>query len=923
MLSFRILLGINIVFLFTGILSDGLFAQGACSIVGELVNSETNQPVPYCAIQIEDGISGSMSNESGMFKITAPCAKHVKLVFSSLSFEELDTIIFVNREERIFIKLKPTSLSLPDIKVIANVNSDLYSSYKIKQTAIQHIQPSGLSDLLQLLPGNLIEEPDLSQPNYISIRQVDSDNNTAIGTSIVIDGIPISDDGNMQQPYGTDISISQNTSTANGLDLRQFSTDEIESVEVITGIPSAKYGDLTSGVVVIQRKEGVSPLEVRAKTDINNKLLAIGKGIALPKKGGVLNIGFDYLNYVSDPRNSLNNYQRITSSLRHKRKFIIDNKTLTTKIGVSLINTLDKEKEDPEINSGVNDLFNSDYKKISASLQAAYYANSKWLDKLAFNFSASQTQDKIVRDKFIALNGPTPQPISTTEGVSKGIYLPSQYQADLQIEGKPVDVFVNIEFSKKLYTKGMSHLLNLGGSYTSVKNNGKGETYDSSRPPFVGTLTGRPRDFRSIPALQKMFYYAEDKIMLALGNWEFTNQIGVRSNQLINLSEDYSIKGKIYIDPRLNLNIKLPEIKWINNGLNIWVGAGYGNHTKLPMSYLMYTYPVYIDIIELNYFSQNPDLRTLYTRTYIMDRTNYALKPSRNKKKELSLRIEWNNFKLKSTVFHERSTSGYSSNDNYYALIYNKYDASSVSSEGLTEPPGLNEFTFEKDTGFYYIDIDNNAALVDKKGVEYSIEFPKINPLKTNISINGAWFKTEYGTSELVQSRPSVILNNEEYPYVGVYNIGGLKKGQFNSNVRFDTHIPLLRLIYTINAQLIWYSDYERTYRLEHPVFYFDKKGQQYPYLEGDEQDYVLRHLNRSYSSIFYQKQTIPFSMDLHMKMTKEIGDRIKIAFYVNRFLGYYTPYTSNNGKYYQRSTNSAFGPQSPYFGAEIKYKIK
>ena len=47
-----------------------------------------------------------------------------------------------------------------------------------------------------------------------------------------------------------------------GVDMRQISTDNIESVEVIRGIASAEYGDITSGAVLVNTKAGRAPLQV-------------------------------------------------------------------------------------------------------------------------------------------------------------------------------------------------------------------------------------------------------------------------------------------------------------------------------------------------------------------------------------------------------------------------------------------------------------------------------------------------------------------------------------------------------------------------------------------------------------------------------------------------------------------------------------
>ena len=58
----------------------------------------------------------------------------------------------------------------------------------------------------------------------------------------------------------------RNRNTVNrGVDLRMLSTDHIETAEVVQGIPSAEYGDLSSGMILSKAKSGKQPLEMRGK----------------------------------------------------------------------------------------------------------------------------------------------------------------------------------------------------------------------------------------------------------------------------------------------------------------------------------------------------------------------------------------------------------------------------------------------------------------------------------------------------------------------------------------------------------------------------------------------------------------------------------------------------------------------------------
>lgn len=93
---------------------------------------------------------------------------------------------------------------------------------------------------------------------------------------------------------------------AKGVDMRTLSTDNIEKVEIIRGIPSVAYGNVSNGAVIIQRKTSESPLSARFKADKTSKLFSVGKGIRLDGNGRyILNADVNYLDAKIDPRNSV------------------------------------------------------------------------------------------------------------------------------------------------------------------------------------------------------------------------------------------------------------------------------------------------------------------------------------------------------------------------------------------------------------------------------------------------------------------------------------------------------------------------------------------------------------------------------------------------------------------------------------------
>ena len=84
--------------------------------------------------------------------------------------------------------------TLKEVVVTAETSKKSFSSTVIHESAITHLQASSLQDILQLVPGNLSNNPSLSSANVISFRDVNKrlgfpDETSSLGTSIFVDGI--------------------------------------------------------------------------------------------------------------------------------------------------------------------------------------------------------------------------------------------------------------------------------------------------------------------------------------------------------------------------------------------------------------------------------------------------------------------------------------------------------------------------------------------------------------------------------------------------------------------------------------------------------------------------------------------------------------------------------------------------------------
>ena len=231
-----------------------------------------------------------------------------QLEVTYVGFETLKTSLVVKKNLHLDLSMQETSLALKEVTVVARQNvSGTSTSSVIGRQAIDHLQASSLADVMQLMPGALMGNADLTSKQNVQIRQLSNNNTAAFGSGVVIDGVPMSNNGQMAQGDFSATAFA-------GSDLRQMSADDIDEVEVIRGIPSAEYGDLTSGMVVVHSKIGVTPWQVKGKVNPGLMNYSLGKGLRM-NQWGVLNVNVDYAQAWGDPRQTTRSYDRYNFSV--------------------------------------------------------------------------------------------------------------------------------------------------------------------------------------------------------------------------------------------------------------------------------------------------------------------------------------------------------------------------------------------------------------------------------------------------------------------------------------------------------------------------------------------------------------------------------------------------------------------------------
>lgn len=960
-LSLRTLLGV--LAMLSGVL--GLNAA-TYSVRGHVTSSEDGSPVDLALVKLNTS-DWSMTDVDGAFSFPRLEQGVYTYEVSYLGYETAVGSFELKDGDikDLRIALHPSNLALDEVVVTAQ-ESRMGSISRIGQQAIMHIQAKSVEDLLQLLPGAVTKNPDLTDAGQASIREIDTniDNNNALGVAVIVDGSPLSNDANMQvfstARTGNNSSHLENTmndqSTAGrGIDLRQISPDNIESIEVIRGIPSAEYGNLTSGAVIVNTKAGATPWEILGKVDANSKLFSFGKGFRFPKNGASLNLSVDYTSSNADRRKTYLGYDRITANVAFSKVFFQTSAPLSFNIKATYYRNLSDTKSDDDMLLG--EYLRNEDQGFRLAVHGNWRLDKDWISNLGYSASVSYSHQQDIFNRYVG-SGVVPFSNSYTSGEMQVDFLPANYLCNYKIDGKPLNVFAQLKANKSFIMPRGTSNFKLGIDYTLNANNGDGMVYDDNYPPLQGEgQTVRPRSYKSVPSIGMLSGFFENHTEYSVGTTVLSVVPGVRVSHIF-IDKSQALRGDITaVDPRVNASFKFltPDNNKIFDDLSV-VG-GYGIATKMPTMSMLYPTSAYFDFASYNSYigSDDPRNMAVMTTVAVPNTANSSIKAARSHKWEIGLSGRAKGLSGTVTFFKERSENEFGYSSRLIQAAYNRYVIPS-------EDQGTNTIPEYRDGALYYTTDDgtvkkapfstlselrsyrtpSNNYRTDKHGIEYSLNLGRIKPLATDIIIDGAWFWVKrrnmantYESSrvEAGKDENGVTLFNNYYALMPEGK-GDIRE-RVNTNFRFVTHIPSVRLILSTTVQVVWHESKQNIWEnadgvsyVQHvtddsgseslqiaPIGYYDNNMVYHdwdPTQVERPSDLISAYTNTRY----YDKQTYPPTCMLNFKVTKEIGRFFSVSFIANNFLNFSRNYYQyKTGGYKEMYTDQ-------YFGAEIKAKF-
>lgn len=798
------------------------------------------------------------------------------------------------------------SFHLPDVVVTAIQSPVPGSTSLLPATAIEHVQPISAADLIQLLPGGLTGNSGFGTPQYFTVREISFNNggnrtgsSIAEGLQIVLDGSPLHRNADIGSPY-------------DGMDTRFLSMNEVQQAEVIRGIPSAQYGNLTNGLLKLKTRTGYMPLTVGIRYTPSLKQYTAGKGFRISPLGHTLNLLADYT----------------AQDKFHTGGFRIANQYRWQPGGTPLLLNLSYTGR-----FGGEKLFVSDEKHSSQQRQQHRLTlGSEWqpgrrlLQSLSLRIDLSATKSKL--DEYAANSS---QRQIATDATSNGEWIASvfngSYYYNQSTEGLPLyaeaEAIASTRLPLRLTGKSGDNRegsveLKAGLSWRAEGNRGDGLLFDPRYPPKASLRT---RSYRETPFLHNTSLFAEALFRLP----RLTLQAGMRLAGL--KSRDYALMSSA--EPRVNLNWTV----FSNARYQLQLKGGAGWMGYMPTVDRLYPGPTYNDQMSFYYNdTEGGHSLALVTVHAPGEVKNRELRPTINRKLEGGFLLQTPIVRLDMTAFFERQTGGFGTVNDYLPFAYKEYDYMQAS--GL-RPEYRNGQIYIGNEAVPYRDVQTftriflplNMTESRKHGIEMTADFGTFQPLRTSLVIDGRWLRIRRGSTALYAYQSNYETDNGPYPYIGYYDKGYYDSGnkeiteQLSTNFRFITRIPRIGLVTTLTLQMVWMQKERTLYNggtdtEVWPLYWSGADRIRHPFTEADKENPDFKPLlSETNEARFKPDSYKPYGL-LNLRVSKEFTRFVTLSFFANNLADMRPSRFSDNSDIFIQQN------PAPFFGLEMQVKL-
>lgn len=883
------------------------------SISGKVVDAKTGEPVIGAAVNVEDTGIWAISDENGTFFLPDIRPGDYAVQFSCLGFVDKRLSFVVKKDiPNLTIKLDQNTLALNSVVVTAERDKEgMNTSLKFGANALNHLQMSNVTDISALLPGGKTVNPDLTTDNAVSLRSGGlAAGNAAFGTALEVDGVRVGNNASFGSMSGTGT--------------RNISTENVQSIEVITGVPSAEYGDLNSGMVRINTRKGLTPWNITFAVNPRTYQASASKGIDLMKNRGVLNVSAEWTRATQKLSSPYTSYTRRGFSASYSNTF---KNVLKFEVGatgnIGGMNT----KNDPDAYKGTWSKVRDNVLRTNTSL--TWLLRKSWITNLKLDASANYNDNRSQDHAYGSSASMLPAVHSELAGYYLADRLPVSYFSDKVIDSKELDYAASLKY--EWFKKSGKRLskLKAGVQWKANGNVGEGEYY---KDPSVAANGYRPRPYSQYPFMHNVAAYIEEDYTFPIGKTSLQISAGLRLENLFVKDTDY--KNVSSLSPRFNAKWKISD--------NLSIRGGWGVSEKLPSFYILYPVQKYRDIQTFGFSHGDSSSYVYYTQPYKM-LFNENLKWQKNYNAEFGIEAYFLRTSVSLVGFFNKTKNPYTYQNIYTPFSYNIMSVPSGytvpdnpeirvdSQTGQVYMRGSNEefwtpmATKVTDKTFFESQMPGNGDDIYRTGAELIVDFPEIAPIRTKFRLDANYAYTHYIDNTLNWTYRTgwshTSLSNRSYQYVGIYANGGesgtyngKESHSLNANLTAITHIPEARIVITCRLEMSLLSRFRNLSRYQgreyaynvnadgvesiggsiydsnnytaiRPVKYMDENGDVHDFTDKEASDPAFANLIiKSGNAYTFSQDGYGAYLSANLSVTKEIGDHVSLSFFANNF---------------------------------------
>ena len=812
------------------------------TLSGRVVSDANGRPVEFASILITESGLWAVTDAQGQFTIKDVGEGKMTLTVQCLGFQKRTWPMTISKSvNNLTLKLKEDNLLLDEVTVTAKRKSDeSTTSYTIDRTALDNQQILNLGDIQTLLPGGKSVNPTLMSDERMALRSgTQEKGNASFGTAVEVDGMRLDNNATVGETAG--------------VSTRSVSTSNIESVEIVTGIPSVEYGDLSNGVVKVNTRKGKSPYIIEGKLTQHTRQIALNKGFNLGTRHGVLNASLEHARSFSDAASPHTAYQRNVLSLHYMNVFMQQTSPLTLNIG--LAGNVGGYNTEADPDRELDDYTKVRDNTLRIHTELNWLLNKSWITNVSMRAALSASDHRT--ENYQSENSATTMAYNHSR--EEGYLMATEYDSDPQapiilgptgywhvksfIDSKPLNWSLRLKGHWTHRFHSVLSRLMAGVEYTGSRNNGRGLYYDDMRyaPDW------REYRYDELPTLHNLALYVEEKVSIPTtrrSTLELT--AGLRDDITMIKGSDYGTVGSL--SPRFNGRY----IFW-KNRRSRWVSAlsvhtGWGKSVKLPSFQVLYPSPAYYSINVFNAPSDagNKTVSAYYTRP-LQTQYNPDLKWQYTRQTDVGVEMDVKGVHVSLSAFHHRTCRPYMSVRNYTPIQY-QYTTVSHLVNAMTQVPiapadrlytidcATGQVNVGSRDGQVSVPVDNsirqtyyptshyvNASPLDRYGLEWVVDVKAVKSLNTGLRIDGNYYYYK-GTDDMLfadihNANARMSGTNEPYRYVGWYRgtnaysgvatasvSNGALSRQLNLNATVTTHIPRIRMVVALRIESTLYN---------------------------------------------------------------------------------------------------------------------